>query len=93
MFIDPKSLKDTVDKLNLKEHDENLNLNSFIDNLHSIEEIEDLIENFKDNWSGSKDIKNFVSYQEHLEIINLYIKQSNSNFKFFNFLKMFHQKE
>ena len=87
LFIDPISLKECVDKLNLKDHDKNLNLNSFIDSLHSIEEIEDLIENFKDNWSGSKDIKNFISYQEHLEIINLYTKQSNSNFKSLQFFK------
>ena len=86
LFIDPKSLKESINKLNLDENN-NLNLNIFIDRLHNIEEIEDLIENFKDNWGGSKDIENFINYQDHLDVINIYTKQPQANFKSLLFFK------
>jgi len=87
LFIDPKSLKESINKLNLDENNNNLNLNIFIDKLHNIEEIEDLIENFKDNWGGSKDIKNFINYLDHLDVINIYIKQAQTNFRSLLFFK------
>lgn len=86
LFLDPVSLKESIKKLNVIPH-EDLGLNFFIDKLHGVEEIEDLIENFKDNWNGPKDIKNFITYQDHIEIINKYTSQSNSNFKYLLFFK------
>ena len=87
LFIDPISLKESINKIDLDESDNVLDLNIFIDKLHGIEEIEELIENFKDNWSGLKDLKNFNDYLDHLNVVNTYINQTNTNFKSLHFFK------
>ena len=87
LFIDPVSLKENINKLNPDDNNDDLNLNIFIDKLHDIEETEELVENFKDNWVGLKDLKNFNDYLDHLNVLNIYINQAGSNFKSLLFFK------
>ena len=81
LFIDPISLKNTIKELDFEKKETEINLNFFIEKLHSIEEIEELTENFKDTWSGSKDIKNFIEFLNYLNLLNSYFEQKNSQFK------------
>lgn len=72
LVIDVKNLNDFLQEKNLTS--ENLSLDTFIDNLHSISDLEFLIDSFLDH-QKSKKVKDFIQYIDDLKYISFYLKE------------------
>lgn len=85
LIIDKDTFDLNLEKILVKNSD--FNLKNFIELLHTIEESEELVESYKDNFNEKHTIVNFNKYLEYLLIINKYLLQENSNPKLLFFFK------
>jgi superfamily I DNA and/or RNA helicase len=72
LVIDVKNFNEFLQQKNLTSED--LSLDTFIDNLHSISDLEFLIDAFIDH-QKSKKIKDFILYVNDLRYVKLYLKE------------------
>jgi hypothetical protein len=90
-LIKPSDLVINLDNLNesirkagiVLDKDEKF-IHTIIDRLHDIEDAEELIDFYKNIWNkdlGKKSLANLIIFLDHLEILEKYVLQNNSNFK------------
>ncbi len=84
LIINKEKLNEVAKNLNINIEDENKYIDNFIDNLFNIEEAEELVDFFKDNWTkelGKKNLSNLIEFIDHLSIVKKYFETNKPNFK------------
>ena len=88
LVLKVEDVEDIIKKENFNLEKDDKFINQIIDKLHNIEEAEELIDFYKAIWNkdlGKKNLSNFIIFLDHLDVIDKYIAQNNSNFKSLKF--------